>query len=119
MFERLRTIVYSAQNLPAARDWYTLVLGQEPYFSEPFYVGFNVNGSELGLDPNAPAAGQAGPITYWRVANADEALARLRELGATRHQPVQDVGGGIRLGTVVDPFGNVVGVISEPGPEGA
>lgn len=113
MFQRLRTIVYSAQNLPKARAFYCAALDQEPYFEEPFYIGFDVNGCELGLDPNAPAAGQAGPVTYWRVIDADAAHARLLTLGASAHQDVHDVGGGIRLGSVVDPNGNVVGVIAE------
>lgn len=114
MFQRLRTIVYSARNLPKARAFYAQALGQEPYFDEPFYVGFDVNGSELGLDPNAPAAAQVGPVTYWRVADADAAHGRLLALGASAHEAVHDVGGGIRLGSVVDPCGNVVGVMSEP-----
>ncbi len=113
MFQRLRTIVYSAQYLAKAREFYRQPLGQEPYFDEPFYVGFDVNGYELGLDPNAPAAGQAGPITYWRVADVDAAYERLLALGASVHEAVHEVGGGIRLGSVIDPCGNVVGVISE------
>ncbi len=111
MFQRLRTIVYSAPNLPQAREFYSQALNQEPYFEEPFYIGFDVNGYELGLDPNAPAAGQGGPVTYWRVADVDAAYARLLALGATEHEAVYDVGGGLRLGSVVDPCGNVVGVI--------
>ena len=113
MFQRLRTIVYSARHLAEARAFYAAVLGQEPYFEEPYYVGFEVNGCELGLDPNAPAAGQAGPVTYWRVADADAAYTRLLALGARPHEPVHDVGGGIRLGAALDFNGNVVGVISE------
>lgn len=113
MFQRIRTIVYSAQHLAAAKAFYTQALGQEPYFEEPYYVGFDVNGYELGLDPNAPAAGQAGPITYWRVTDVDAAHARLVALGAHVHEAVHDVGGGIRLGSVVAPCGNVVGVIAE------
>ena len=113
MFQRLRTIVYAAPDLARARDWYREVLGQAPYFDEPYYVGFDVHGCELGLDPDSPAAGPGGAITYWSVPSAEIAYARLLELGAQEHQPVHDVGGGISLGAVVDPFGNVVGVISE------
>ena len=91
------------------------MLGRQPYFAEPFYVGFNVGGFELGLDPGASDLSQgAGPVTYWAVENVDAALARLLELGASAHRPVQDVGGGIRLASVLDPFGNVVGVIENP-----
>jgi predicted enzyme related to lactoylglutathione lyase len=113
MFQGLRTIIYPAPQLAEAKAWYTRALEQEPYFDEPFYVGFNVGGYELGLDPHAPS-GQPGSLTYWGVPNADAAYERLLTLGATVHQAVQDVGGGIRVGTVQDPFGNVLGVIENP-----
>ena len=114
MLQGLRTIVYPVSNLAKAKAWYSRVLEQEPYFDEPFYVGFNVGGYELGLDPDGPVAGQCGPATYWGVPDADAAFARLVELGAHPHQPIQDVGGGIRLGTVQDPFGNLFGIICNP-----
>jgi hypothetical protein len=38
----------------------------------------------------------------------------LLELGATSHEPVQDVGEGIKVATVKDPFGNVLGIIENP-----
>ena len=114
MFQGLRTVVYSAPQLAEAKAWYTQLLGQGPYFDQPFYVGFNVGGYELGLGPNAPAAGQSGTETYWGVPDADAAYARLLALGAAARQPVRDVGGGIRLGTVTDPFGNLLGIIENP-----
>jgi predicted enzyme related to lactoylglutathione lyase len=115
MFQGLRTVIYRAHDLEKAKAWYASVLGKPPYFAEPFYVGFSVGGFELGLDPDAAdlAAG-AGPLAYWGVADADAALARLLELGAKPHRAVQDVGEGIRVASVVDPFGNVVGIIENP-----
>ena len=57
MFLGLRTVVYSAPDLAASKAWWTEVLGVPPYFDEPFFVGFNPGGFELGLDPAAdPAA---------------------------------------------------------------
>jgi len=114
MFQGLRTVVYPAPQLAEATAWYSQVLGQPPYFNEPFYVGFNVGGFELGLDPHAPTGSPAGPVTYWGVPNAAEAYARLLALGATVHEAVQEVGSGIKVGTVLDPFGNVLGVIENP-----
>ncbi|WP_426489896.1 VOC family protein [Hymenobacter sp. 102] len=114
MLQGLRTIVYPVGDLAKAKAWYSQVLEQEPYFDEPFYVGFTVGGYELGLDPDGPVAGQCGPVTYWGVADADAAFARLVAHGAHPHEPVYDVGGGIRLGTVQDPFGNLFGVIQNP-----
>jgi predicted enzyme related to lactoylglutathione lyase len=112
----LRTAKYTARDLTAAKSWYSEVLGIAPYFDEPFYVGFNVGGYELGITPDTAAATdrpEAG-VAYWGVTNADSAYARLLTLGATEFEPIQDVGDGIRIGAVRDPFGNILGVIENP-----
>lgn len=121
MLHGLRTATYAVADLDRAKAWYADVLGVAPYFDEPFYVGFNVGGFELGLMPteDESAIGPGGATVYWGVDDADAALARLLEKGATAHEPVQDVGGGIRLGTALDPFGNVLGVIDNPHFEAA
>ncbi len=115
-FLGLRTAKYSVKDLAAARAWYRTVLEVEPYFDEPFYVGFNVGGYELGLVPDE-AAGPARPeagVAYWGVADAERAFARLLSLGGVAQEPVTEVGGGIKVGAVHDPFGNVFGVIENP-----
>jgi len=115
MLHGLRTAIYHVDDLDRAKAWYTEALGVEPYFDEPFYVGFDVGGYELGLLPAEGAApGPGGVTVYWGVDDADAALARLVGLGAEPYEAVQDVGEGIRLGTVRDPFGNVLGVIFNP-----
>ena len=116
MLQGLRTLVYQVADLDAAKAWYAALLGTPPYFDEPFYVGFNVGGYELGLQPSGDAdAGQAkDAVTYWGVADAEAAYARLLGMGADEYQPVQEVGGGIRLGAVTDPQGNILGVIENP-----
>src|SRR6516225_880142 len=95
----LRTVIYHVPDLARAKAWYSEVLGQPPYFDEPFYVGFNVGGFELGLDPDMTgySGGAGGVVAFWGVADAAAALQRLRELGAAEHSPVQEVGGGIRV----------------------
>lgn len=112
MFLGLRTTIYPAPDLAASRAWFSQVLGLEPYFDEPFYVGFEVAGYELALDPAGDPA--EGPITYWGVADADVALARLHAAGATPRSEVREVGGGIRVATVLEPGGTVLGVIENP-----
>jgi predicted enzyme related to lactoylglutathione lyase len=116
MFLGLRTAVYQARNLDEAKSWYGRVLEKQPYFDQPFYVGFHVGGFELGIVPDASAAAKraAAGIAYWGVEGAEATYKRLIELGATPHEPVQDVGGGILVGAVHDPFGNVLGVIQNP-----
>lgn len=115
-FLGLRTAAYSTADLAAAKAWYSQVLGIAPYFDEPFYVGFNVGGYELGIVPDSEAADRRAPagVAYWGVVDAVAAYARLLGLGAEPVEPIQDVGGGIKVGTVRDPFGNIFGVIENP-----
>jgi len=115
-FRGLRTAIYAVADLAAAKRWYTDVLERAPYFDEDFYVGFNVGGFELGLvpEPDAPAERDAAGVAFWGVADAAAAYSRLLSLGGLDHEPVQDVGGGVLIGAVRDPFGNVLGVVENP-----
>jgi predicted enzyme related to lactoylglutathione lyase len=115
-FLGLRTVVYKVGDLAQATAWYRTALGIEPYFEQPYYVGFSVGGYELGLDPDTldQAPGAGGSVAYWGVADADAALARLTAAGGKPHMPVRDVGDGIRVASVLDPFGNVIGLIQNP-----
>jgi predicted enzyme related to lactoylglutathione lyase len=112
----LMTAIYPTPDLAKAKAWYAEVLGVAPYFDEPFYAGFSVAGYELGLVPTGGAhrPGNLGVIAYWGVPDADAAWAHLMALGATALDPVSDVGGGIRVATVTDPFGNAFGIIQNP-----
>jgi len=112
-FLGLRTVIYAAPDLNATKEWYAKALDIAPYFDEPFYVGFNVGGYELGLIPDAPIA-EGSTITYWGVADIAEIKERLLTLGATLHTDIQDVGDGIKTAALKDPFGNVVGLIENP-----
>jgi len=109
----LRTAIYPAPDLDAAKRWYAELLGLAPYFDQPFYVGFAVGGFELGLVPDA-TPGTAGPQPLWGVADLNAALAHALALGATALEPATDVGDGIRVGAVTDPFGNRLGLIQNP-----
>lgn len=113
MFLGLRTAIYPAPDLAAAKAWYTTALGQAPYFDQPFYVGFEVGGFELGLLPDTQP-GIIGPQPLWGVADIDACFARLIELGATALEPVIEVGEGIKVAAVQDPFGNRLGLIFNP-----
>lgn len=117
-FLGLRTAAYSARHLAAAKAWYTEVLGMAPYFDQPFYVGFKVGGYEFGImredDATPDRAAIPAGIAYWGVTDAAAAYERLIGLGARPHEPVQDVGEGIKVATVRDPFGNILGVIENP-----
>lgn len=109
----LRTVIYAAPDLAQTKAWYTGALGIEPYFDQPFYVGFNVGGYELGLDPNLQIA-SSSTVTYWGVANLEESVKHFLELGARSESAIQSVGDDIYVATLADPFGNVIGLIQNP-----
>jgi catechol 2,3-dioxygenase-like lactoylglutathione lyase family enzyme len=112
VFLGLRTVVYPAPDLAASKAWWTAALGIEPYFDQPFFVGFNPGGYELGLDPNADPS--VGPRTYWGVRNIAAAAEHMIATGAVVVEAVQDVGEGIKLGTFRSPAGDLVGLIENP-----
>lgn len=116
MFLGLRTVVYYVEDLERAKAWYSEVLGSTPYFDTPYYVGFNVGGFELGLHPaeEDTPLGRGGTVLYWGVDDVEATMARLLARGAALHGEIQDVGEGIRVGSVEDPFGNLLGVIENP-----
>jgi predicted enzyme related to lactoylglutathione lyase len=116
MFLGLRTAIYQVNDIEKAKKWYTSILGFRPYFDEPFYVGFNVGGYDLGLQPSTvePEHKVAAVVAYWGVQDVAAALKQVLELGASKYEDVQDVGGGIKVATVKDPFGNVFGIIENP-----
>ncbi len=115
MFKGLRTAIYQVSDIDKAKAWYARVLGFAPYFDQPYYVGFNVGGYELGMQPDAPSkTAVENVVAYWGVENAQSALDHLLAAGATAKAMVTDVGEGIKVATVVDPFGNVFGIIENP-----
>ncbi len=108
----LRTIVYPVLDLQRARSWWSDFLGFAPYFDEPFYVGFNVGGYELGLVPdgNPPS----GSTTYWAVDDVGSAIAHAQSLGAEVREAAHDVGDGIVLGSITTSDAHVVGFVFNP-----
>jgi predicted enzyme related to lactoylglutathione lyase len=109
----LRTAIYPVTDLARAKLWYAQALGVKPYFDQPYYVGFAVGGFELGLLPDE-TPGTTGPQILWGVKNAQTEFERLLALGATELVPVKDVGEGIKVAAVKDPFGNRFGIIENP-----
>jgi predicted enzyme related to lactoylglutathione lyase len=122
MLRGLTTVNFYADDLAAASDWYTQLLGVEPYFTReiqgaPAYIEFRLGDfqHELGFidrrfAPDAPPA-TAGSMTYWAVDDLQASYDRLLALGATVHQEPREHGPGFVTASVVDPFGNVLGVM--------
>lgn len=116
MVKGLGTVIYHVTDLDRAKAWYSTAFQQQPYFDQPFYVGFNIGGYELGLDPNqvVARAGRGGSVAYWRVNDIESAVQHFVATGAIVVTPIQDVGEGIKVATVDDPFGNPIGLIQNP-----
>ena len=104
---------HATDRFAEAKEWYTHVAGVPPYFDQPFYVGFNVGGFELGLIPDGTPSVD-GVSVYWGCPDAVAELERLVSLGGVMIEPVTDVGEGIMLAAVRDPFGTKFGVIENP-----
>ena len=127
MLRGLATVSFWAADLAAAKSWYTELLGIEPYFERPGYVEFRIGDyqHELGiLDSKflhmlggataSPPTTPAGVIAYWHVDDIPATLERLVALGATVYQPPRDFGEGFIGASVIDPFGNILGIMYNP-----
>jgi len=112
----LRTTIYKVADIAEAKAWYTKAFQQAPYFDEPFYVGFNIAGYELGLQPEAtPTTDKPESVlSYWGVEKIQEEFDRLIALGASEHEKPTNVGGELMTATVKDPWGNLIGLIYNP-----
>lgn len=110
----LATVIYPVPDLARAKAWYSTAFETKPYFDEPFYVGFEIAGYELGLLPDGGKPGPDGGVAYWRVDEIGAAVSRFVNAGASMVSEAKDVGGGIKVAVVADPFGNSIGLIENP-----
>ena len=112
----LRTTIYKVGDINKAKDWYANAFVTQPYFDEPNYVGFNIGGYELGLQPeeNPTTEKVESVVSYWGVDDIKNTYNRLISIGATENEPPYNVGGDVMTATVKDPFGNVIGLIYNP-----
>jgi predicted enzyme related to lactoylglutathione lyase len=113
MIKGLRSVIYPVSDLEKAKNWYSNVLNIQPYFEEPFYIGFNVGGYELGLLPDGKS-GIDGSQAMWGVDDIESVYNRMIDNGAVEIEKINDVGGGIKIASVLDPFGNRFGLIFNP-----
>ena len=124
----LANVSFWAEDIRAAEKWYTKLLGIEPYFQRPSaenpaYIEYRIGDSqdELGIidkkyaPKKASTTGPGGVILYWHVDNVAAAMEKLIEMGATEYEPITPRGdAGWVTASVVDPFGNVLGLIHSP-----
>ena len=118
------TISFWADDVAAAAAWYAQFLGVEAYFTRPgpggrlAYAEFRIGDyqAELGIidrsyGPPGTAVGPGGAIMYWYVDDLAATVERLLSMGATEYEPITPRGEGFVTAAVVDPFGNVLGVM--------
>lgn len=113
MSEGVKTIIYPVKDLAAAKAVYGALLGVEPYADEPYYVGYKVEGQDIGLDPNGHKQGMTGPVAYHGVEDIKATVQALVDAGAQVAQDVRDVGGGRLIATVTDTEGNAIGLLQD------
>lgn len=114
MNQGIRTVIYPIRDVAKAKKLFSQLLGVQPYMENPYYVGFQAGEQEIGLDPHGLQQGMLGPLGYYHVDDIRKTLQSLQEAGAQVRQDIKDVGGGKLIASVVDPDGNVIGLIQMP-----
>ena len=109
----IKTVLHPVSDLEKATPVYAALLGAPPQTEGPYYVGFDVEGQHIGLVPGGGPQGMTSPTAYWHVPDIEATLARVTAAGATLKEPAHDVGGGRLVATVVDPDGNVLGLLED------
>ncbi len=115
MFIKLRTVIFRITYLRKAKNWPLNITGMQPYFDEPFYAGFNVNGLELGFDPDIENVKPGNNSSaYLAVDNIEKAVDKCIAGGAFLETPVQNVGDTTYMAVIKDRFSNSTGLITRP-----
>lgn len=112
----LRTTIYKVGDIKKATKWYSNVFNVDPYFNEPYYVGFNIGGYELGLQPedNPTKDKKESVISYWGVEDIHKIYREFIEAGALENEKPFSVGGDLMTATLRDSWGNLIGLIYNP-----
>jgi predicted enzyme related to lactoylglutathione lyase len=114
MSQQMKTIIYPAKDIARAKQLFGALLGVKPQVDQPYYVGFDVDGLQVGLDPNGHAQGMTCGVCYWNVSDMKKSVKQLVDAGAKVQQDAKDVGGGKLVATLKDADGNMIGLIQDP-----
>jgi predicted enzyme related to lactoylglutathione lyase len=109
-----KTIIYPVRDLTAAKAVFDVLAGGAPDTDEAYYVGYTVDGQQVGLDPNGHAQGMTGPVGFWHVDDIAAVIERVVGAGGEQRSAPRDVGGGRLVATVADSDGNAIGLIQSP-----
>src|SRR3979411_537225 len=109
----IKTVLHPVSDLEKAKAVYTALLGIAPQSDASYYVGYEAAGQQIGLVPGGGAQGMSSPVAYWHVPDIEAKLAEVTAAGAPLKEPAHDVGGGRLVATVLDPDGNVFGLLQD------
>lgn len=109
----IKTVLHPVTDVEKATAVYTALLGATPQTASPYYVGFDVAGQHIGLLPGGGPQCLTSPVAYWHVDDIEGKLAELTAAGATVKDPANEVGGGRVVASVIDPDGNVLGLVQD------
>lgn len=110
MNQGVTTVIYPVKDMARAKMRFHTLLGVEPYSDEPYYVGFKVEGQDIGLVPNSP---EAGITAFYHVDDIEQSLQALLDTGSQVLREINDVGGGRLVASVRDPDGNIIGLVQD------
>jgi predicted enzyme related to lactoylglutathione lyase len=108
------TVLYPVKDLDKAKALFAALFGADPHVDSPYYVGFSVNGAEIGLVPNGHDQGMTGPVAFFDVDDISATLGVLQDGGAQVVQEPTDVGSGLLVAKVSDADGNDIGLRQPP-----
>lgn len=114
MDKGLKALVFPTTNLAQSKELLSVVLGVDPVFDDPAYVGFQVGGLDIGLDPNGKIRGMTGATPMFEVDDIRKTVAALTAAGATIVEDVEPVGAGHFIALLSDPEGNMIGLGQAP-----
>jgi len=108
MNQGIKTVIYPVKDIAQAKTVFTKFLEVEPYADQPYYVGFRINGQDIGLVPGNP---EAGTTAFYHVDDIKQSLQILIDAGAEIIQNIKNVGGERLIASVKDKDGNIIGLI--------
>ncbi|WP_290862067.1 VOC family protein [Hamadaea sp.] len=109
----IKTVLHPVSDLTKAKHVYAALLGRQPQSDSSYYVGFDMDGLQVGLVLGGGPQGMTSPVTYWEVTDIEAKIAEIVAAGGTVQDPVREVGGGRVVATVTDPDGNVLGLLQD------
>jgi predicted enzyme related to lactoylglutathione lyase len=109
----IKTVLHPVSDVEKAKAVYSALLGVAPQTDSSYYVGFEVAGQHVGLLPGGGPQGLTSPVAYWHVDDIEAKLADVTAAGATVKDAAKDVGRGRVVASVIDPDGNILGLIQD------